>query len=194
MNQTRKPYSSSNGLSLFPFLAILLISNILCLTAVFAQSKWQVYEETTIDGKISGSIKNGHIFKTVSKNIYQLAEYVYLYKYAYSPEVMVLTDGNLYKLLIEDFDEPLICYKLNNSETKSGASESVIESYIVSDFDGFEQGNIYKLANGQVWEQVDAWIWIWIWVNPRVTIYKTRGVYKMKVEQIEHPIAVQRIR
>ena len=67
------------------------------------------------------------------------------------------------------------------------------ESFIVSKFDGLEYGNLYQLANGQVWEQVESWIWIWVWVNPRVPIWNDGGVYRMKVENIDHAVAVRRV-
>jgi len=271
------------------------------LVASPAAAQWTLYEETTIAGTISGSIKNGHIFKTRSGHIYEVADYVYLYEYEYSPDVTVLVDGTSYKLIIEGFDEPLICKCLNcdgaiapsspdssasggttikaaqaalavlgfdagtadgklGAQTRSAvkrfrvkaglapsdtldaatlrslaielakkypdntealsvalylmqASEDwpprqpqqrrsepraptaqVVESFIISDFDGLEYGNVYKLGNGQIWEQTEAWIWVWVWINPKVLIWNDGGVYRMKVEGIEHPVAVTRIK
>ena len=112
--------------------------------------------------------------------------------------MLVLKNGPIYKLLIEGFDEPLECKLLNEaSSTKSESSSrqsGLIESYIISDFDGLDQGNIYHLANGQIWEQTEFWIWIWIWINPRVTIWESGGVYKMKVENIDHEVTVRRLK
>ncbi len=271
------------------------------LVASPAAAQWTLYEETTITGTIRGSIKKGHIFKTRSGHIYEVADYVYLYEYEYSPDVTVLADGRSYKLIIEDFDEPLICKCLNcdgaiapsspdssvsaettvkaaqaaltvlgfdagptdgtlGAQTRSAlnlfraragltptdtldaatlrslaielpkkypdntvalsvalvllqASEDwpprqsqhkrsepsaptaqVVESFIISDFDGLEYGNVYQLANGQIWEQTEAWVWVWVWVNPKVLIWHDGGVYRMKVEGIEHPVAVTRIK
>lgn len=270
------------------------------LVASPAAAQWTLYEETTITGTISGSIKKGHIFKTRSGHIYEVADYVYLYEYEYSPDVTVLADGRSYKLIIEGFDEPLLCKCLNcdgasapsspdssaSAETTIKAAQSaltvlgfdagaadgklsaqtrsavkrfraraglaptdtldaatlrslaielakrypdntealsvalylmqasgdwpprqqqqkrsapraptaqVVESFIISDFDGLEYGNVYKLGNGQIWEQTEAWSWVWVWVNPKVLIWNDDGVYRMKVEGIEHPVAVTRI-
>jgi hypothetical protein len=82
---------------------------------------WELFEETSIRGRISGSIKKGHIFQTVSGNIYEVIDYVYLYEYEYNPEVIVLKNGPLYKLVIEGFDEPLLCKRFN--EETSASSE-----------------------------------------------------------------------
>lgn len=68
-----------------------------------------------------------------------------------------------------------------------------VESFIVSDFDGLEYGNLYELANGQVWQQSEAWIWIWIWIYPQVVIWDDGGVYRMKVEGIDHAVVVRRV-
>ncbi len=79
-----------------------------------------------------------------------------------------------------------------NSAIQSG--NSVIESYIENDFQGLNSGNLYKLSNGQIWEQIEPWVWVWVWVRPEVIIYRTRGVYKMKVEGIDHAVTVRRVR
>jgi hypothetical protein len=68
----------------------------------------------------------------------------------------------------------------------------VFGDIIVSKFDGLAYGNRYKLLNGQVWEQIEAWTWVWVWVNPKVLIWNDGGVYKMKVENIDHAVAVIR--
>jgi hypothetical protein len=159
-------------------------------------SPWSLYEETSIAGRISGSIRKGHIFKTRSGHVYEVAEYAYLYEYEHSPDVIVLSDGSLYKLIIEGFDEPLVCKCLNCPQVKNEASTTpkVVESYIISNFDGLEHGNIYKLANGQLWEQTDYWIWVWVWINPKALIWNDGGTYRMKVEGIDHPVMVRRIK
>lgn len=271
------------------------------LLADAAAAQWALYEETSIAGTISGSIRKGHVFKTRSGHIYEVVDHVYLYEYEYSPGVVVLSDGGLYKLIIEGFDEPLVCKCLNcsqeaapslpdsaqseeaiikatqvalnalgyeagtadgslNAQTRSSVrkfrvdtglaqtdsldattlrsiavalakeypdekealgvavylmqasqewppSQSrqesppppnvtprVVESFIISDFNGFDYGNIYKLANGQIWEQTEVWTWVWLWVNPKVLIWDDSGIYRMKVEGIEHAVMVRRIK
>ena len=164
----------------------------------FAQG-WKLFEETSIKGTIRGSIKTGTVFQTASGNIYEVADFVYLYEYEYSPSVVILRNGPLYKLIIEGIDEALVCRKLNDDDTANAAdpnttTPATVESTITSKFDGLKQGNIYKLANGQIWEQTEPWIWVWIWVMPRVTIYSTSGGYKMKVENIDHAVGVRRLK
>ena len=75
--------------------------------------KWEVFEETSLHGSISGTIKQGSIFKTVSGSIYEVTGLTLQLVLALQPEVMVLRNGDVYKLMVKDFGEPLICRKLN---------------------------------------------------------------------------------
>lgn len=165
-------------------------------TAGAVSSPWTLFEETSITGKISGSIRKGHIFKTRSGHVYEVVDYVYLYEYEYTPDVVVLSDGTQYKLIIEGFDEPLMCKCLTCKQESPDSSTppNVVESYIISDFDGLDHGNVYKLANGQIWEQTEYWIWVWVWVNPKALIWNDGGTYKMKVEGIDRPVVVRRMK
>lgn len=262
---------------------------------------WEIFEETSLEGSISGTVQQGRIFKTTSGRIYEVTGVTLQLVLELQPEVMVLRNGDNYRLIVEGFDEPLICKCLNcrqrgtdsspatsqpqeptikaaqaaltalgfdpgtadgtlSSQTRSAvnkfrvvtglaatdsldaatlrsiaialtrkypdkshlltvavylmeASENwppprhdqkspgpgtvtpkVIESYIISDFDGLDHGNIYKLANGQIWEQTEYWIWVWVWVNPKVLIWNDGGIYRMKVEGIDHPVMARRIK
>lgn len=78
-----------------------------------APGKWDIYEETNLQGSISGTVKQGSIFKTVSGNIYEVTGLTLQLVLELQPEVMVLRNGETYKLVVKGFDEPLICRKLN---------------------------------------------------------------------------------
>ena len=164
---------------------------------------WEIFEETNLEGTITGIVKRGTIFKTISGSVYEVTDITIQVVVEVSPDVMVLKKGDTYKLIIEGFDEPLLCKCLNcpsakrNTESKNELTtqgNAFIESTIISDFDGLKYGNIYKLANGQIWEQTEAWIWIWVWINPSVRIWNDGGVFKMKVEQIDHAVTVRRMK
>jgi hypothetical protein len=81
--------------------------------AAAASGKWEIYEETTLQGSISGSVQQGRIFKTTSGNVYEVTGLTLQLVLELSPEVMVLRNGEAYKLVVKGFDEPLICRKLN---------------------------------------------------------------------------------
>lgn len=130
---------------------------------------------------------NGEITKLADGSIWEI-QFEYQYMYKYYPSVVACPSRGV---LIVDGK------KLSARELKSsGASISsgVIESYIESNFTGLNSGNIYRLSNGQIWEQTEAWIWMWVWVRPQVMIYRDGGLIKMKVENIDHAVTVKQIK
>lgn len=72
----------------------------------------------------------------------------------------------------------------------------VLESRIVSNFSGkvFDHGNLFELGNGQVWKQTEYYIYYHYAIQPRVFIYRDGVVWRMKVDGIDRPIAVKRLR
>ena len=75
--------------------------------------KWEIFEETNLQGSISGTVQQGRIFKTTSGNVYEVTGLTLQLVLELQPEVMVLRSGKTYKLIVKGFDEPLICRKLN---------------------------------------------------------------------------------
>jgi len=75
--------------------------------------KWEVFEETSLQGSISGTVQMGRIFKTTSGNIYEVTGLTLQLVLELQPDVLVLRNGDKYKLIVTGFDEPLICRKLN---------------------------------------------------------------------------------
>lgn len=73
---------------------------------------WELYEKTNIVGKVNGTIQQGNIFKTTSGSIYEVTGRTLQVVLELQPEVMVLRNGDVYKLVVEGFGEPLICRKL----------------------------------------------------------------------------------
>jgi hypothetical protein len=76
----------------------------------------------------------------------------------------------------------------------SPPSISVIESQIEGDFEGWEGETIVKLTNGQIWQQSEYYYYYRYAFMPKVLIFKSGGVYKMKVEGVEKPVGVTRLR
>lgn len=74
---------------------------------------WVLFEETNLQGSISGTVQQGRIFKTTSGNVYEVVGLTLQLVLELQPEVMVLRSGDTYKLIVKGFDEPLICRKLN---------------------------------------------------------------------------------
>jgi hypothetical protein len=74
--------------------------------------KWELFEETNLQGSISGTVKQGRIFKTTSGSVYEVTGITLQLVLELQPEVMVLRNGETYRLIVKGFDEPLICRRL----------------------------------------------------------------------------------
>ncbi|MFZ1291903.1 MAG: hypothetical protein WAR79_17530 [Melioribacteraceae bacterium] len=134
---------------------------------------------------------NGEIFKLSDGTVWEVKnEYEYLYEYY--PTIVICPKEGL--LIIGDKDLNVELISSASESIKKNIQKTVIKSTIISEFNGLEKGNMYKLDNGQIWEQTESWIWAWIWVNPSVLIWNDHGVFKMKVDQIDHAVIVQRIK
>lgn len=152
---------------------------------LFAQ---QCYEATVVSpSPFMGN--NGEIIKLDDGSLWQV-KFAYEYLYEYNPTVIVCPSKG--KLIIKNKSIDIQAMKASGSS--KGEAQGLVESMIVSEFSGLNSGNIYVLANGQIWEQVESWVWTWTWVNPSVIIYAESGGYKMKVENINHPVSVRRIK
>jgi len=73
------------------------------------------------------------------------------------------------------------------------ACSPAIESTINSEFEGWSGETIFKLVNGQIWEQAEYDYDYEYEYRPDVTIYQTNAGCRMKVEGVEETILVRRI-
>lgn len=73
-------------------------------------------------------------------------------------------------------------------------SDSVIESRIDGDFEGWDGDTIFKLQNGQIWQQVEYSYKYSYKYCPKVIIVKSPNGWIMQVDGIEKTIRVQRLK
>ncbi len=71
---------------------------------------------------------------------------------------------------------------------------AVIESCIDGEFNGWEGETIFKLCNGQIWQQAEYAYMFSYQYRPDVVIYQTSEGYRMKVEDEDETILVKRLR
>ncbi len=71
---------------------------------------------------------------------------------------------------------------------------SVIESKVDGEFEGWDGETIVKLTNGQIWQQIEYHYHYRYAYMPEVLIFKSGGVYKMKVEGIKKAVRVERLK
>lgn len=70
----------------------------------------------------------------------------------------------------------------------------VIESHIDGTFTGWSGETIFKLVNGQIWQQSSYAYTYHYAYRPAVLIYGSGGTYKMKVEGVNGTINVKRLK
>ena len=105
-----------------------------------------------------------------------------------------LTSGEALKLLSKISNKPKIATRKVQPTLAPRASASVIESRIDGDFEGWEGETIFKLMNGQIWQQSDYKYNYRYAFMPEVLIYRSGGGYKMKVDGISDSIRVIRLK
>jgi hypothetical protein len=80
------------------------------------------------------------------------------------------------------------------ASTTAPPSPSVIESQIDGDFDGWEGETIIKLTNGQIWQQSEYFYFYHYAFMPKVLIFRSGYGFKMKVDGVDKPVGVTRLR
>lgn len=143
--------------------------------------KLEVRQESEIVSDFSG-FSSGNVFELSNGDLWEQEDYTTEYSYKTRPDIKIVKDGSDDKLYVEGMKKLVKIKKL----------DIITKSSISSEFKGFQMGNVYKLSNGQNWEQWDATIQISIKIMPRVVIFSSSGTYKMKVEGIEKVVSVRR--
>ena len=72
--------------------------------------------------------------------------------------------------------------------------KDVIESRISGDFEGFDEDNVYKLENGQIWIQTEYRYHYHYSYMPKVIIFESNGRCYMKVEGVDGAVEVEQLR
>ena len=177
--------------------ALLTAFIILLFTTSQVYASWEFYEQTNVKGTISGSIKKDTVIQMKSGSIYQVHDRIRMRVRERKPEVIVLRDGKYFKLIIDGFDDPLICVQLVGPGRRSSSSSRasiVVHSHIDGDFEGWEGETIFKLDNGQIWQQSSyAYMYHYAY-HPEVMIINIDGTWKMKVEDVDEMIEVMRLK
>lgn len=154
--------------------------------------------ESTIDGEFEGFDSNKE-YKLTNGQVWQQAEYKYTYSYRYRPRVTLVKSGAYYKMLVDGMNESVKFKLISGSigtveKSTSSSTPSLVEGYVTNSFSGFSKGNIFKLDNGQIWEQTEYFTYTYTYARPKVMIYKSSGEYKLKFDNIDHAVTVKRIK
>jgi hypothetical protein len=132
----------------------------------------RVVYQGRIDGAFEG-FNADRLFKMANGSYWIQAQYRYWYKYAYRPEVVITQEGSRHVLTVAGQSIPV------------RRVTDVIESQIDGTFEGWTGDSVYKLANGQVWQQSTYKYEYKYAYRPQVVIYSPGGPYVMHVEGTE---------
>ena len=131
---------------------------------------------------------DGEIFQLYDRSLWEV-KYEYEYLYEYYPNIVICPD--IGKLIIDG--KSLNIEKVSSSGNSTTGGE-IIDSQIDGDFEGFEGETIYKLMNGQIWQQSEYWYHYSYSFMPSVLIFKTGSGYKMQVEGVDKVVGVIRLK
>lgn len=159
----------------------------LCILLVFYTGSLMAQcFDSTIQSPSPFMGNNGEIFKLSNNSIWEV-KYEYSYMYAYYPTVTICPSQGF--MIVKD--KKLKVISLNSNKKVSG--KSTIESSIDGNFNGFDGDTIFKLVNGQIWQQSEYYYHYHYAYSPKVTIYNVNGQYKLKVDGISKSIGVKQI-
>ena len=135
---------------------------------------------------------NGEIFKLADGSLWEV-KYEYEYLYEYLPDVIICPSKG--KLAIKGKSLNVEQVGGTRVTPPSGKSQSVdvIESQIEGGFSGWEGETIFKLTNGQIWQQSRYAYTYRYKYRPKVLIFRTNGGFELQVEGMDQRISVARI-
>ena len=157
----------------------------------FAQSAECYLSVITSPSPFMGN--NGEVFRLLDGSIWEV-KYEYEYMYEYSPEVVVCPGHGVaivggHKLNVQMLSRPVL-----KGPAQTPPTADFIESQIDGDFEGWQGETIFKLTNGQIWQQSSyAYTYSYSFM-PRVIIFRHGTAYEMQVEGVSGRIQVMRLR
>ena len=133
---------------------------------------------------------NNELFKLDNGMIGEV-RYAYEYMYEYYPAVIICPSKN--KMIVKDKNLTIKIISMPPTKNK-GEFSDIIESSIDGDFNGWEGETIFKLSNGQIWQQSSYAYTYHYGYCPKVIIIKSGNLYKMQVEGVSSTIYVTRLK
>ena len=152
------------------------------------------------------NVNAGELIKLEDSSLWEISPIDRIYSALWLPisEITVIEGRNPlypYVLINSDDDEKaeakfIAGIRLDKSTVADevDAPNNLIESRIDGDFEGWDGDTIFKLTNGQIWQQVSYNYTYHYAFMPNVLIYSTTGRYKMKVDGVQQTIYVKRLK
>jgi hypothetical protein len=138
---------------------------------------------------------NGEIFKLADGSLWEV-KYEYEYLYEYYPDVIICPSRGKLAIKGKTLNVERVGGRKSEPapQTRQAPSAEVIESQIEGEFSGWDGETIFKLTNGQIWQQA-AYAYTYSYkYRPKVLIFRTTRGYEMHVEGMDKKIRVIRIK
>lgn len=136
---------------------------------------------TQIDGEFMG-FNEYAIFKLMTGQVWQQAEYKYNYHYAYCPRVQIYLSNGSHILNVEGMNESVKIVEV----------DLLSEGKIVSKFTGYDSNMEYEFQNGQVWIQTEGkYKYHYAHMPDALVVNGFNGV-QLQVEGMEDVVRVRR--
>lgn len=138
---------------------------------------------------------NGEIFKLADGSLWEV-KYEYEYLYEYYPRVIICPSRRKLAIKGKSLNVQQVGARqaAPNSQPRQAPSAEIIESQIEGEFSGWDGETIFKLTNGQIWQQA-AYAYTYTYkYRPKVLIFGSGGSYQMQVEGMDSRIRVTRLR
>jgi hypothetical protein len=133
------------------------------------------------------------VFRLLDGSLWQV-QFEYRYLYAYLPNVVICPARG--RLIIDGASlnvRPLSPGPRATTVAPTGGG-GVIESRIEGVFEGWDGDTIFRLQNGQIWQQASyAYLYHYAYA-PRVTIIPVGGGHEMIVDGVSQRVRVMRLR
>lgn len=94
----------------------------------------------------------------------------------------------------QELQEVLAVHEVVTNQAGSRGCSGAIESQIDGTFEGWSGETIFKLTNGQIWQQSSYAYTYHYAYRPDVVIYSGGGGCKMKVDGVSDSISVKRLK
>jgi len=134
------------------------------------------------------------VFRLLDGSLWQV-QFEYRYLYAYYPNVVICPATG--RLIIEGAS--LNVRSLSHRPSAATAAPmvgggGVIESRIEGDFEGWDGDTVFRLQNGQIWQQASYAYRYHYAYAPRVTIIPVGGGHELVVDGVSQRVRVMRLR
>lgn len=138
---------------------------------------------------------DSEIFKLSDGSIWEV-KYEYEYMYEYNPNVIICPSKG--KMSVGG--KMLNVHQVGGThlspkpDDENESPPQIIESRIKGEFSGWQGETIFKLMNGQIWQQIDGRYKYKYKYSPKVIIFRSGKGYEMQVENVDGRIRVQRLK